>query len=127
MKKLNLLYVLFLLVAVVACKKDSEDPTFKKEAFVGINWQQNDSEQDGCTTLLKFTDTQYFEGEKCDGGANDYGSGQTYTFDGKRTIVLSTILGDMKYVISSLNTTTLKVDVSVLGQNAGTYTYTKID
>jgi hypothetical protein len=58
MKKLKLLYAVLFAVAIIACSKDDESPTFKKEDFVGI-WKEDGTEDNGCVDVVKFDATKF--------------------------------------------------------------------
>jgi hypothetical protein len=130
MKKLNLLYAFGLVALAISCGKDDEDPTYKKENFIGI-WEQtattvpDDGSNDDCTTSkqeLKFTETKMTMISTCDDSSGSIEL--DYAFDNKRTITFELIV-DGKMVIQQLNSTTLKVDAYYNNQKAGTITYKK--
>jgi hypothetical protein len=124
MKKLKLLYAVFFAVAIIACSKDDESPTFKKEEFVGT-WEEDDSEFQGCTSIVRFSDTKIASGSKC-GADIDIDEEVTFTFDGKQTFTYESVLGETKYVITSKNATTFKGKLVIDGVDFGSYTFTKI-
>jgi hypothetical protein len=127
MKQFKLLYALLFAVAVIACKDDDESPTFKKEDLVGT-WEENDSEIQGCTFLIKIDATKFYNfGTKCDDDIF-FSDGYTFTFDGKQTFTFTDddTDTDYKYVILSKNATTLKADVYVDGTKFSTDTFTKL-
>jgi hypothetical protein len=126
MKKLKLLYAVLFAVAIIACSKDDESPTFKKEDFVG-SWIEDGSEDDGCVTVIKFDATKIYEnGEKC--GTDDaefFFDGDTFTFDGK-SFKMTEQGFEWKYVIVSKTATTFKADYYLANSKLSTSTYTKL-
>jgi hypothetical protein len=127
MKKLNLLYALLSIAFLISCK-DDEDPTFKQEAFIG-KWEETsntstDGTDDCEKTVVEFTATDIITTYTCDG--TDGSTEVAYTFDNKRTVNFEVIGIESKMVILELNNTTLKVDVYLMDQKAGTATYKKI-
>jgi len=124
MKKVSIVCSLVIVGLLFNCSKKSESPTFKKSDFVGV-WEENDSkDSDGCTSIIKFDDKKFYEGEKCPSNGQTFDSGTTYTYDNKNTINVSDII-PIKIVILSLNSTTLKIEESYLTYKA-TVVYTKL-
>jgi hypothetical protein len=126
MKKLNLLYALAFIVALVSCK-DDEKPAYKKADFLG-SWTMTSStvEQDDCTTYseeIEITDATITSTSTCDG--QDSSIEFAYTFDNKETVSFEIFGIEGKLVIKQLTSSTLKVDVFYEGVKGGETTYTK--
>jgi hypothetical protein len=116
---------LIILSLLFSCSKKSESPSYKKADFAAT-WEENGSLQSGCTRLIKFDATKMYDGEKC-AADQSFDSGTTYTYDNKNTITLDPSSGfAIKYVILSLNATTLKMDYYLNNVKFGTLTYTKL-
>jgi hypothetical protein len=126
MKKLKLLYAVLFAVAIIACSKDDESPTFKKEDFVGI-WKEDGTEDNGCVDVVKFDATKLFTyGEKC--GTQDaefFFDGAVFTFDGKSFKITDSGIEE-KYVIVSKTATTFKADYYISNTKFSTSSYTKV-
>jgi hypothetical protein len=128
MKKLNLLYAVLFAVIIVACKDDDEAPTFKKEDFQG-SWERTSTtiDDDGaCDTsgeTLEFRASDFTSITVCDDASTEVDL--DYTYDNKSTISFEFVFG-AKYVIKTLNATTLTIDIFYEDHKAGTSTYKKI-
>ncbi len=126
MKKLNFLYGVLFTIVFFSCK-DDEDPTYKKEDFVGTWERTSTTVEDDCdvsTEILVITNTQVISTSTCDG--DEFESELNYTFDNKKTLTVE-FFPDVtgKFVIRELTDTQLKIDGYLLGQKTGTSTYTK--
>jgi hypothetical protein len=127
MKKLHLIYALLFVATFVSCKDEEEEPTFKKEAFIG-SWERTSTtvDQEDCTNgteELEFTQTQINITSSCDGIEISYDA--DYTFDNKRTISLEIFGIEGSFVIQELTATTLKADLYQGNTKQGTSTYKK--
>jgi len=122
----NFLFAILLVVIVVSCKDEDEGPTFQKEDFIGT-WERTETTaEDDCdvsTEVLVITDTQMEITSNCDGFELEFE--ETYTFDNKQTISMEIFGIPGKFVIKSLTSTTMVVDLYAENQKTGTSTYEK--
>lgn len=125
MKKLKLLYALVFAVAVIACSKDDESPSFKKEDFYAT-WKIDGSEDGDCVDVIKFDANKMYNGDKCGNDAADFYFENAYTFDGKQTFTVNVLGIESKMVVTSKTATTFKADSYLAGTKIETVTYTKL-
>lgn len=128
MKHLSTLCLLFALFFVAACSKDDESPTYKKADFIG-KWKQTSAfEADpDCSNeerYLEFQESVLVESTVCSGSSSDFEV--EYTYDNKSTVSYTLLGIEVKYVITELSSTTLKVDLYVSGVKDESTTYTKV-
>ncbi len=125
--KLNSLYALCFVLALVSCSKDDESPTFKQDDLIG-SWSRTSTtiEDDGMGCEgeeLAFTTSVMTQTTICDGtsaGSVDY----DYTY-ASNTISTEIFGIPVQVVVTSLNATTLKVDWKYQGQKVGSSVYEK--
>jgi hypothetical protein len=109
-----------------SCGDDSKEPSpqnFNKEDFYGT-WEQDGSQNSGCTAVIKIEAAKFYFGSKC-GNDFTYDNGSTYTFEDNE-FKLSVNLSYMRFKILSRTTTTFKTTRYVETANMGEYNYTKL-
>jgi hypothetical protein len=125
MKKLKLLYAVLFAVAIIACSKDDDDPTFKKEDFY-FTWEMDDSAEQGCTSVIKIDASKIYDGEKCGTNPVELYDDNAYTFEGGNTFKVDFQGTEIKLVVKSKSATKFTADSYFAGAKVSTDSYTKL-
>lgn len=128
MKKLNVLFFVVAIAALVGCKDEDTTPSFKQADFLGewevTNYESTDDEVEGpCEYVI--TEDEFNEVSGC-GSGFEISFGGEYTFNGKNKITLNEeFFGELSWVILELKGTTMKMEQRLDGRKYGTVTVAK--
>ena len=128
MKKLNVLFFVVAIAALVGCKDEDTTPSFKQADFLG-EWEvkqyaSTDPDAEGpCEYVI--TEDEFNEVSGC-GSGFEISFGGEYTFNGKNKITLNEeFFGELSWVILELKGTTMKMEQRLDGRRYGTVTVAK--